>query len=186
MLSLYLTAAKITEANTEKTYREQQVIIEQTIRAHEQKQYEENQQNLQRWEVRNKMLWEQVDRAAASVEAKLEAQRQREREAERKAAEAEAQRIQAEKDRKEKAAQMEREKREKAEAERRKIQEEKDKAAREEREQKEKEEEERKAAEEKQRQEAAQLSKFDKERKNAGITMPTEDWAAAIATDQVC
>jgi hypothetical protein len=145
-------------------------LVEQRFNDREAQEREERKQ----LEERNRRLWEQVDQAAAVVEARLEA--------ERKVSEAKEQQIQEEKNRKEQA---EREKKERIEAEKRRLAEEKLKAVEEERKRKEEEERERVQAEEKQRLEKDQLSKFDKERKAAGITTSKEDWDAAMTTNQV-
>lgn len=174
MVNLYVTASQITQATVEVTFQQQQARAERLLQERERNQEAEKRRNMERWEARNRSIWEQVDKAAAIVEARLEA--------ERKAAEAEAKKVEDERKRKE---QLEREKREKLESEKRRVAEEKEKAAQQERKKKEQEEKERLEAEEKQRKEKEQLSKFDTERKKAGITTPREDWDVAMAIIKV-
>jgi dTMP kinase len=174
MMNLQLTISQKTQEALDLANKRQQDIINQAIQTKQMQREEEERRLHQSWEERNRRIWEQVDKAAALVEARLEV--------DRKKAEAEARKLQEEKEKKEKA---EHERREAIEAEKRRVAEEKAKAAEEERKRKEAEEQERIKVEEKQRLEKEQLSKFEAERRRSGLTTTQEDWAAAMAINQV-
>ncbi|CCA68347.1 hypothetical protein PIIN_02213 [Serendipita indica DSM 11827] len=180
MRNLYMTATQITQTSMDVSAQEQQRDVERVIRARQSERERQERLEQERWEARNKALWEHVDKAAAIVEARLEAERQAE-EAKRRQAEAEARRIEEEK---QKRLQAEQQAREKAEAEKRRIAEEKARAAEEEKKrvaaEKAAEEKERLEAEAKQQREKEALSKFEAERKRAGLSTPREDWDRAL------
>ncbi|KAG8809198.1 hypothetical protein FRC19_005381 [Serendipita sp. 401] len=180
MTNLYLTAAKITQTSMEVTLKEQELRIASEVQARQRAREEEEKREQSRWEARNKAIWDQVDKVAATVEARLEAERKAV-EFEKQKQEAEKRKIEEERRKREDA---ERERREKAEAEKRRIAEEKEqekeRAKEEERRRQEAEERERKEVEERKRREKEELSKVDTERRQAGITTPSEDWDRAL------
>lgn len=196
MVNLFLSAAAITQRRVKQTQEAQIRSIDKILRDQRILREKEEAETRRKWEARSKEIWDQVDKAAIVVEARIEA--------ERKAIQEEEDRIKREQEEKER---VERERRERQEAERKRVEEEKkrveeekkqaeeakrqaeearkraeeDKRKSEEQEaQRQLAEEARKKAEENLEKEKVALSHIEKERIQMGFTTPSEDWEATM------